>query len=285
MQDTTPTNSFVRRNNKGLEALEEEIKALEAAATTPEDMEEVEEVEEIKKPQESEKEEGLSSEEKSFKKRYGDLRRYQQKEKQELQAKIDALEAKLEQASSDPQLPKTKEQVEAWVKKYPDVAAIVKSLAGQEASQKAQELDKRLKEIEDMGAQIALEKAEAEIRKIHPDFDEIRESDDFHTWAEDQPASITKPLYDDLDVRGAARAIDLYKLDRGIKKTSPDKNAALSVSTRSRANTPVTDESSKWWSESRVSRMTDKEYMEKESEILEAMRDGKFKYDISKKAR
>ena len=38
-------------------------------------------------------------------------------------------------------------------------------------------------------------KAEAELMRIHPDFDEIRESDDFHNWADEQPMG-QDALYD-----------------------------------------------------------------------------------------
>ena len=61
------------------------------------------------------------------------------------------------------------------------------------------------------------EKAEAELMRLHPDFDDIRDSDDFHDWAEEQPEWIQKALYEnDTDSRSAARAIDLYKADRNM---------------------------------------------------------------------
>jgi hypothetical protein len=281
--ETTPKTSIISYRNKSIEALEKELEALENdQSPEPEEEEIVEEVVEDTPPV-KEKEEGLSAEEKTFKKRYGDLRRFQQEKEREWKAKFAELEEKLAQAPSG-QMPKTKEQIEAWVKKYPDVAAIVRSLAGHEADQKNKELEKRLKEVEEMSVQVAQEKAHAEILKSHPDFDQIIDTDEFHDWAKTQPKIIQTALYDDIDVRATSRAIDLYKADKGIKRSSPDKNAALAVSTRTRANTPQADESVKWWSESRVSKLSDKEYTDREAEIMEAMRSGKFKYDLSRRA-
>ena len=66
----------------------------------------------------------------------------------------------------------------------------------------------------------AREKAEVELLRLHPDFNDIRDSDDFHEWADEQPKWVQDALYEnDNDARSAARAIDLYKADRGIKKT------------------------------------------------------------------
>ena len=40
------------------------------------------------------------------------------------------------------------------------------------------------------------EKAEAELLRYHPDFEDIRETDDFHNWVEEQPKSIQDALYE-----------------------------------------------------------------------------------------
>lgn len=280
-QETTPKTALMSYRSKNkVEEIERELEELERQASG-----EVQEEPAETPTKEEEPDKGLSAEEQTFKKRYGDLRRYQQEQQQKLEAKIKELEDRMSKAPASGSMPKTKEQIEAWVKKYPDVAAIVRGLAGEEASHKSQEIDRRLKEIEEMSSQIALEKAENEIRKTHPDFDDIRDSDAFHDWAKEQPTWVQNALYDDIDVRATSRVIDLYKADKGIKRVAPDKAAALSVSTRSRANTPQADESANWWSESKVSKLSDKEYAENEEAILKSMRDGKFKYDLSRKSR
>lgn len=125
--------------------------------------------------------------------------------------------------------------------------------------------------------------------RLHPDFGEIRDSDDFHDWADEQPKWVQDALYEnDNDARSAARAIDLYKADRGItsdKKKKSSKGAAEAVSTKRERNTPQADETSTYLKESQVQAMSPQEYEKRSDEIMEAIRTGKFIYDMSGSAR
>ena len=230
----------------------------------------------------------LSAEEKNFKKRYGDLRRHQQKKEEEFTAKIEALEAQLTKAANkELVLPKTDEELEAWSKEYPDVASIIETIADKKSKSAAKELETRMAELEELRVNATRDKAEAELIKMHPDFIEIREDDSFHTWAEDQPKWVQDALYENIDdAKSVARVIDLYKVDKGItnkKKAKPaEKAAAASVKTKSAA-APEPDESAKMIRESEVAAMSIKEYEKRQEEILDAQRSGNFIYDVSRK--
>ena len=230
----------------------------------------------------------LSAEEKNFKKRYGDLRRHQQKKEEEFTAKIEALEAQLTKAANkELVLPKTDEELEAWTKEYPDVASIIETIADKKSKSAAKELEARMAELEELRVNATRDKAEAELIKMHPDFIEIREDDSFHTWAEDQPKWVQDALYENIDdAKSVARVIDLYKVDKGItnkKKAKPaEKAAAASVKTKSAA-APEPDESAKMIRESEVAAMSIKEYEKRQEEILDAQRSGNFIYDVSRK--
>ena len=228
----------------------------------------------------------LSAEEKNFKKRYGDLRRHSQKKEEEFNAKIAALEEKLNKAAKkELVLPKTDEELEAWAKKYPDVAGIVEAIAAKEADKKASDLSERMAELEELRLTAKREKAEAELAGMHPDFSQIREDDAFHNWAKEQPKWVQDALYENTDdAKSVARVIDLYKVDTGIvtKKTSNDKAAASSVKTKGAAK-PEPDEASKYIKESDVAAMSIKEYEQRQEEILDAQRNGRFIYDMSRK--
>jgi len=227
-------------------------------------------------------------EEKTFKKRYSDLRRHQQKQTEELKTEINALKSQLEQSTKKQiKLPKSDEDIETWAKEYPDVAAIVETIAMKKAAEQSASLEQRVKALDDMQQDVSKQRAETELLQMHPDFDDIRNDDDFHTWAEEQPKWIQDALYEnDNDARSAARAIDLYKADRSIttKKTN-NRDAAKSVSTKGKRNKPVENESSSFLRESDVQRMTAKEYESKSDEIMEAIRQNKFVYDLSGSAR
>ena len=227
----------------------------------------------------------VSAEDKSFKKRYGDLRRHTQLKENELQSRISALEQQLSSSTkSEIKLPKSDQDIEAWAREYPDVAAIIETIAIKKAREQSVDLEERVKVIDEMRASASKDKAQVELMQMHPDFDKIREDDDFHNWAEEQPKWIQDALYDnENDARSAARAIDLYKADRGIttKKPSSNKDAARSVNTRSERSRPNDNDSKGHIRESQVSKMSAQEYEKRADEIMDAIRTGKFIYDIS----
>ncbi len=229
----------------------------------------------------------LGAEEKNFKKRYGDLRRHSQKKEEEFNARIAALEAQLTKAAKQELvLPKTDEELEAWAKEYPDVASIIETIADKKSKANASDLEKRMAEFEELRITAKREKAEAELINMHPDFVEIREDDKFHNWAEAQPKWVQDALYENVDdAKSVSRVLDLYKIDKGIvskKKNTADKAAASSVKTKGTAS-PEADEASKYIRESQVAAMSIKEYEKRQEEILDAQRNGRFIYDISRK--
>ena len=203
-------------------------------------------------------------------------------------AKIEALEAKLNKAAKQELvLPKTDEELEAWAKEYPDVAGIIESIADKKAKASATALEERMAEFEELKIDAQKEKAEAELVKIHPDFIEIRQDDTFHNWAKEQPKWVQDALYENVDdAKSVARVIDLYKIDKGItnKKKAPpsEKAAASSVKTKSAA-APEPDDTAGYIRESEVAAMNIKEYEKKQEEILDAQRNGRFIYDVSRK--
>ena len=79
----------------------------------------------------------------------------------------------------------------------------------------------------------------------------------------------------------------MYKADKDIttKKSSTGKDAAKSVNSRNSRSKPQDNESSTYLRESQVHKMSPQEYEKKSDEIIEAIRSGKFIYDMSGSAR
>ena len=230
-----------------------------------------------------------NAEEKTFKKRYGDLRRHTQEKEKEFQSQLDELKNQLSKATKkEMKLPKSDEDISEWAKEYPDVAAIVETIATKKAREQSEDIAKRIKEIDERDANSVKEKAEVELLRLHPDFADIRESDDFHDWADEQPKWIQNALYEnDNDAKSAARAIDLYKSDKGIgkaKEKSNDTGAAKAVSTKSKTSVSETS-NAVTFKESVVEKMSAQEYEKKSDDIMEAIRSGNFVYDVSGNAR
>jgi len=235
--------------------------------------------------------EPTSAEDKSFKKRYGDLRRHTQKLQGDMQKQIEDLKAQLEQSTKQQiKLPKSEEELDAWAREYPDVAKIVETIAIKKAQEQSSMLEERMKQIDAMAAQTAKEKAEAELMRLHPDFGAIRDQDSFHEWVDQQPKWVQQALYDnETDAISAARAIDLYKADMGIAaakkgRKSDAREAASNVRT-GRSNAPEKPEDAGVFYESQVEKMSAREYEARQEEISTALKTGKFVYDLSGGAR
>jgi hypothetical protein len=245
---------------------------------------------EVNEEKEDGEETPTSAEERTFKKRYGDLRRHTQDKEKQFQKQLDDLKEQLNKATKkEMKLPKSDADIEAWAREYPDVAKIVETIAMKKAKEQSAELESRIQKIDEMSAEATKDKAEAALMQIHPDFDEIRDSDEFHEWAEEQPKWIQDALYEnDNDARSAARAIDLYKSDKGIGKetsTKSNKSAAFEVSTKNTRTKVDATESGKKIRESTVQKMSAQQYEKQADTIMEAIRSGNFIYDISGSAR
>ena len=235
-------------------------------------------------------EEPKTAEEKTFKKRYGDLRRHSQEKEKKFQQQLEELKEQLGKATKkEMKLPKSDEDIEAWATEYPDVAKIVETIAMKKAREQSAELESRIQKIDEMSIEAKKEKAEVELMKIHPDFGDIRDSDDFHDWADEQPKWVQDALYEnDNDAKSAARAIDLYKADKGIGKSTKsknDKSAAKEVNTKKNRSIPDAEGATNKILESDVQKMSADEYEQKADTIMEAIRSGNFIYDLSGSAR
>ena len=280
-EDTTPKKvAFMNRPYSQEERLKKDEEELEVM---------LKEQKEDKSESNSEEVEPTSAEERTFKKRYGDLRRHNQDKEKQFQKQLDDLKSQLSKATQkEMKLPKSDEDISEWAKEYPDVAAIVETIAMKKAKEQSDALSVRLKEIDERDANSVKEKAEVDLLRIHPDFATIRESDDFHDWADEQPSWVQNALYEnDNDAKSAARAIDLYKSDKGIGKTKEKSNgagAAEAIATKSKTSVSETGKGVTF-KESAVEKMSAQQYEKQADKIMEAIRSGNFVYDVSGSAR
>ncbi len=274
------------RKRSRIENEEEEIKRLEAQQRG-EESESIEEETTKTEETDTEVEEAtLSAEERSFKKRYGDLRRHMQEKEKEWNDKFETFEKRMKKESIVP--PKSDEDIEQWAKEYPDVAGIVETIAAKKAQEMFSKADVRLQELDKAQSEAQRMKAENAIRKSHEDFDDLRSSDEFHNWADEQPKWVQDALYENSDdPASVVRIIDLYKSDKGLTKTAKKaraKDAASTVTRRTKTSVDVEDANDSI-RESDVARMSDKEFEANADNINKAIRSGKFVYDVSGKAR
>ena len=251
-----------------------------------EPQEEQEETESVAKEQQVDAKEPETGEERTYKKRYDDIRKLQSNTAAELKAIKAQLENAKEQGIVRP--PKSDEDIQAWADKYPDVAAIVETIAEKKAQEKFSFAEDRLRQIDEMSEEANRSKSMDVIRDSHSDFDDLKESDEFHDWAGEQPKWVQDALYENQDdPRSVVRVIDLYKGDKGLDTKSRKKStkeAASAVVTK-RSTKPSQADTEVTFTESQIGRMSMKDFEKHQDAIMEAQRTGKFVYDLSGGAR
>ena len=159
---------------------------------------------------------------------------------------------------------------------------VVETVAHLQSESKAKLLEERLSKLQERETQIVQQEAVKRLQEKHPDFQEIKNSESFHDWANEQPQSIKDWIYnnpDDADL--ATRALDLFKNDTGMtvlekKKSSSKKTTKSAADMVSTKTTSVEPKSERIWSEKEIAAMSIAEFDRHESEISEAMQQGRI---------
>ena len=218
----------------------------------------------------------------NYKKRYDDLKKHYDIKLNEFKIREEELINEATKNRTEYVTPKSPEELEEFKKNYPDVYEVVETVAHLQSESKAKVLEERLGKLQEREQQMIRKDAEQRLNEKHPDFEEIKNSDEFHSWAKEQPESIKKWIYanaNDADL--ASRALDLFKRDMGIgipeKKTKSSSrtkgNAADMVSTKT---TTVEPKQERVWSEREIAAMSVAEFDKYEKEISDAMQNGRI---------
>ena len=223
-----------------------------------------------------------NAEDRAFKKRYDDLKKHYDSTISKHKEELTSLRGQLESSTKQFTPPKSKEELEAWRKEYPDVYSMVETIAMDKATTQSAELESKFKNLQVQQEQIAKEKAEVELLRFHPDFNDIRLKDDFHEWAGQQDPTIQGWLYENTsNAKLAARAIDLYKMDKGFpayKKSNKDvKKEAAKAVTATKKDTGKNIGEKKIWSVEEIAKMKPYEFAKNEKEIDLARAEGRIR--------
>jgi len=219
-----------------------------------------------------------------YKKRYDDLKRYYDRKLGEWNSRESDLKVQLQENRPKYQPPKSKEELEAFKNDYPDIYGDVETVSHLQSQNEVKTLQEELESLKKANTTLQQKEAALELSKYHPDFEEIKESDDFHNWADTQPMEIKNWIYEN-NSNGAlaARAIDLYKKDRGLgldKKTKTEKkqpnNQGADLLVKTNEQTQVPDSKEVLFKRSDIKRLSDAEFMKYEKDILKAQREGRI---------
>ena len=216
-----------------------------------------------------------------YKKRYDDLKKHYDSKLNEFKSREQELIEEATSNRTEYKAPKSPEELEEFKNNYPDVYEVVETVAHLQSETKAKVLEERLSKLQERENNLVRQSAEKRLVERHPDFEDIRNSDDFHGWAKEQPKSIQDWIYSNAsDADLASRALDLFKKDFGIEPTKTEssskqtrKSAADMVSTKTKSIEP---NQQKVWSEKEIAAMSIAEFDKYESEISEAMQYGRI---------
>ena len=216
-----------------------------------------------------------------YKKRYVDLKSHYDRKLNEFKSREQELLDEAARNRQEYKAPKSADELEQFKKEYPDVYEVVETVAHLQSEEKSKVLEDRLQALQEREQQILQKEAEKRLRERHPDFDDIRNSDDFHGWAKEQPESIQQWIYSNAeDADLASRALDLFKRDFGIvvetqksNSQQPKQSAADMVSTKT---TTVEPKQTKVWTEKEIANMSMAEFDQYEAEISQAMVEGRI---------
>jgi hypothetical protein len=216
-----------------------------------------------------------------YKKRYDDLKKHYDSKLNEFKSREQELIEEATSNRTEYKAPKSPEELEEFKNNYPDVYEVVETVAHLQSETKAKVLEERLSKLQERENQLVRQDAEKRLMERHPDFEDIRNSDDFHGWAKEQPKVIQDWIYSNAnDADLASRALDLFKKDFGIdipkaKSSSKPtrKSAADMVSTKT---TSVEPKQQRVWSEKEIAAMSVAEFDKFEKEISDAMQEGRI---------
>ena len=222
-----------------------------------------------------------SKETQNYKKRYDDLKKHYDEKIAMFKQKEQELLAM--QADNAPAYrpPKSIEELEEFKSRYPDLYETVETVAHLQSSDKVKAMEEKLRIIEARESEIARKEAESKLRERHPDFEDIRGDEQFHEWAKEQPDEIQRWIYNNPDDVGlASRAIDFYKMEKGIKigksqgqsANRPKPSGADMVSTKT---TTVDTKQPKIWTQREIAALSIEQYDKYEEEIDRAIYEGR----------
>ena len=221
-----------------------------------------------------------------YKKRYDDLKKHYDGRVMSFKQREDELLAEVRSNRPKYKAPKSAEELAAFKKEYPDVYGVVESVSHLHASKESENLKEEIKSLKKMNESISRKEAETRLSRLHPDFTEIRESDEFHGWAESQPEQIKGWIYgNNADATLASRAIDLFKQDTGKSKQKSEVSGDLVPASEMIKVTNTKDigyGTKKIWTRSQNAAMSQSEFAKNEGAIEEAQREGRVVNDMSR---
>ena len=219
-----------------------------------------------------------------YKKRYDDLKKHYDTKLNEFRGREQELIQEATALRPEYKAPKTVEELEQFKAQYPDVYDVVETVSHLQSEAKTEELKTQLNVLQERETATLRREAENELLNKHPDFVNIRESDEFHQWAKEQPTDIQAWVYNNPNnVSLATRAIDLFKQDMGVsqskqtRKKSKRSNSTAADMVSTKTTTVDATAEPKIWTQEEISNLSMDQFDKYEKDIDQAVLEGRVR--------
>ncbi|MDB4312180.1 hypothetical protein N9937_01995 [bacterium] len=218
-----------------------------------------------------------------YKKRYDSLKKHYDSKVNEMKQQQETLLAKIQTSTPSYKAPKTPEELATFRQENPDAYGTIETIAHQMAQEGMKDVREKLERIEEREQKIAKKEASVKLKELQPDFETIKEMEEFHEWIPKQPQQIQDWLYRSLDANLASRAIEMFKVDTGYAspKSSPTKTeyvdpslAAQAVNVATPTSTPK--DGKKVWTKKEIESLSIDQYESLAGELDAAYREGRI---------
>ena len=129
----------------------------------------------------------VQTEEHDYKKRYDDLKKH-------YDSKLHEWREEKEQLVSQPveqEAPEYDANIENFKENYPDVYNVVEAITAKNAEKELAELREQVSHLSQKEEQLKAKSAYQQLLALHPDFSEIKKSEKFASWLQEQPPSLS----------------------------------------------------------------------------------------------
>ena len=222
-----------------------------------------------------------------YKKRYDDLKKHYdakldefKSEREQMANEIKAIKDNMQSLPQGTVAPKSAEELQEFKEKYPDVFEVVETVSGLKTEQTVASLREEIQVVKEREKALKKEKAYEELMHTHPDFGELKTSEKFTEWLDDQPTQLSDGIYkNNTDAKWASKIVSLYKAEMGISNKKPTKSsrdAAATVTKTQPKEVATSDQKGKIWKMSEIAKLKSWEFERLEKEIDQARAEGRI---------
>ena len=157
-----------------------------------------------------------------FKKRYDDLKRHYDSKLKEWRDKEEDYIARLASSTAHrptDEYPSGEMNLDNFKQQYPDMYDAIHKISSSQAEARVKDMEVELGSIKEREKKLEKQKAYEQLLRLQPDFEELKGSEEFTNWLQEQPETISDGVYNNAtDAKWASRVVDLYKADKGLTK-------------------------------------------------------------------